>query len=224
VTRLVLVEDHQLVREGLRLLLEQEPEFEIAGEASSPEQALEQALAQRPDVILLDIALADDDAVPLIGLLRARAPASRILVLSMYADAETVRQALLAGAAGYLIKGASAADLVAAIHAVARGETFLHSAIAGVVLNDGLRWLRSGARLSPREREVVSLLGDGRTPGRIAETLGISVHTVRRHLANAADKVQVHGIVALRSYAVTHGFARHLAHSSARSDETPVAH
>jgi DNA-binding NarL/FixJ family response regulator len=147
VTRLVLVEDHQLVREGLRLLLEQEPEFEIAGEASSPEQALEQALEQRPDVILLDIALADDDAVPLIGLLRARAPASRILVLSMYADAETVRQALLAGAAGYLIKGASAADLVAAIHAVARGETFLHSAIAGVVLNDGLRWLRSGARL-----------------------------------------------------------------------------
>jgi DNA-binding NarL/FixJ family response regulator len=224
VTSVVLVEDHQLVREGLRLLLEQEPEFEITGEASSPEQALEQALAQHPDIILLDIALADDDAIPLIGLLRARAPSSRILVLSMYADAETVRQALLAGAEGYLVKGASRAELTAAIRAVKRGETFLHSAIAGVVLNDGLRWLRNGARLSPREREVVSLLGDGRTPGRIAETLGISVHTVRRHLANAADKVQVRGIVALRAYAVTHGFVRHLAHPSPRADEAPLAH
>ncbi len=222
--RIVLVEDHQLVREGLRLLLEQEPEFEIAGESASPEEAVEQALAQRPDLILLDIALADDDAIPLIGLLRARAPASRVLVLSMYADAETVRQALLAGAAGYLVKGASAVELTAAIRAVARGEIFLHSAIAGVVLNDGLRWLRTGAALSPREREVVSLLGDGRAPGRIAETLGISVHTVRRHLANAAEKLHVRGTAALRSYAVAHGFTRHLAHSSSRSDQAPPPH
>jgi DNA-binding NarL/FixJ family response regulator len=223
-TTVLLVEDHHLVREGLCLLLQRQPEFEIAGEASTCDEALAQALDRRPDVILLDIGLGDDDAIPLIGLLRDRAPESRVLVLSMYADAETVRQALLAGAAGYLVKGASASDLTAAIRAVTRGETFLHSAIAGVVLNDGLRWLRNGAQLSPREREVVSLLGDGRTPGRIAEALGISVHTVRRHLANAAEKLGVHGVVALRSYAVAHGFVRHLVHSHARSDEASLAH
>ncbi len=209
-TRILLVEDHVLVREGLRLLLDQEPGFEIVGEASTVEQAIERAIPARPDVILLDIALDDVDGVPLIGLLRTRLPASRILVLSMFADAETVRQALLAGAAGYVVKGASVYELTSAIRAVASGETFLHSAIAGVVLDDGLRWLRSGARLSPREREVVSLLGDGRSAGWIAEALGISVHTVRRHVANAGDKLNVRGTRALRSYAVGHGFARHL--------------
>lgn len=209
------------MREGLRLLLEQEAGFEIAGEAATVEQAIERAVAARPDVILLDIALADDDGVPLIGLLRARVPDSRILVLSMFADAETVRQAFLAGAAGYLVKGATVGDLTAAIHAVARGETFLHSAIAGVVLDDSLRWLRNGARLSPREREVISLLGDGRSPSTIAAALGISVHTVRRHVANAGEKLGVHGTRALRTYAIAHGFARHLL-SGQRVARTPI--
>ena len=210
-TRILLVEDHLLVREGLQLLLEREPDFTIVGEASTIDQAMERAVASRPDVILLDIGLSDEDGVPLIGLLHARLPGSRILVLSMFADGETVRQALLAGAAGYLIKGASARELTAAIRAIAAGETFLHSAIAGVVLDDGLRWLRSsGAGLSPREREVVSLLGDGRSPSSIAPALGISVHTVRRHLANAGDKLNLRGARQLRSYAIDHGFARHL--------------
>jgi DNA-binding NarL/FixJ family response regulator len=210
VTRILLVEDHELVREGLRLLLEQEPDFEIIGEASNVGQATDVALAQTPDVILLDIGLADEDGVPLIRVLAARAPASRILVLSMFADAETVRQALLAGAEGYLVKGASVRELTAAVRAVAAGGTFLHSAIAGVVLDDGLRWLRNGTPLSPREREVVSLLGDGRSPGWIAEALGISVHTVRRHVANAGEKLNVRGTGGLRSYAIGHGVARHL--------------
>jgi DNA-binding NarL/FixJ family response regulator len=210
VTRILLVEDHELVREGLRLLLEQEPDFEIIGEASNVGQATDVALAQTPDVILLDIGLADEDGVPLIRVLAARAPASRILVLSMFADAETVRQALLAGAEGYLVKGASVRELTAAVRAVAAGGTFLHSAIAGVVLDDGLRWLRNGTPLSPREREVVSLLGDDRSPGWIAEALGISVHTVRRHVANAGEKLNVRGTGGLRSYAIGHGVARHL--------------
>lgn len=209
-TRILLVEDHVLVREGLRLLLGQEPDFEIVGEASTVNHAIDCAISARPDVILLDIALADDDGIPLIGVLRARVPDARVLVLSMFADAETVRQSLLAGAAGYLVKGATVDELTAAIHAVALGGTFLHSAIAGVVLDDGLRWLRNGTRLSPREREVISLLGDGRSAGWIAGALGISVHTVRRHVANASEKLDVHGARALRSYAIAHGFARHL--------------
>jgi DNA-binding NarL/FixJ family response regulator len=210
VTGILLVEDHVLVREGLRMLLEQEPDFAIIGEASTVDEALDGAVATRPDVILLDIGLEDEDGVPLIRVLHARLPESRILVLSMFADAETVRQSLLAGAAGYLVKGASVRELAAAVRAVASGGTFLHSAIAGVVLDDGLRWLRNGAQLSPREREVVSLLGDGRSPSWIAGALGISVHTVRRHVANAGDKLNVRGTSGLRSYAVGHGFARHL--------------
>ena len=209
-TSILLVEDHVLVREGLRMLLEQEPDFAIIGEASTVDQAMDRAVAARPEVILLDIGLEDEDGVPLIRVLHARLPASRILVLSMFADAETVRQSLLAGAAGYLVKGASVRELTAAVRAVASGGTFLHSAIAGVVLDDGLRWLRNGAQLSPREREVVSLLGDGRSPSWIAGALGISVHTVRRHVANAGEKLNVRGTGGLRSYAIGHGVARHL--------------
>lgn len=209
-TRILLVEDHHLVREGLRLLLEQDASFEIVGEASTVDQAISRAVETRPDVILLDIGLHDEDGVPLIRLLRGRVPDSRILVLSMFADAETVRQSFLAGAAGYLVKGASVQDLTAAVRAVANGQTFLHSAIADVVLDDSLRWLRTGDQLSPREREIVSLLGDGRSPSWIAEALGISLYTVRRHVANAAEKLDVRGTRGLRMYAVAHGFARRL--------------
>lgn len=209
-TRILLVEDHHVVREGLRMLLEQEPAFSIVGEASCVDQALARAVETQPDVILLDIGLDDEDGVPLIRLLRGRVSRARILVLSMFADAETVRQSFLAGAAGYLVKGATVQDLTAAVRAVAAGHTFLHSQIAGVVLDDSLRWLRTGEQLSPREREIVSLLGDGRSPLWIAGALGISLHTVRRHVANAAEKLDVRGTRGLRMYAVGHGFARRL--------------
>ncbi len=209
-TRILLVEDHHVVREGLRMLLEQEPAFSIVGEASCVDQALARAVETQPDVILLDIGLDDEDGVPLIRLLRGRVSRARILVLSMFADAETVRQSFLAGAAGYLVKGATVHDLTAAVRAVVAGHTFLHSQIAGVVLDDSLRWLRTGEQLSPREREIVSLLGDGRSPLWIAGALGISLHTVRRHVANAAEKLDVRGTRGLRMYAVGHGFARRL--------------
>lgn len=209
-TRILLVEDHHVVREGLHMLLEQEPAFSIVGEASSVDQALARAVETQPDVILLDIGLDDEDGVPLIRLLRGRVSRARILVLSMFADAETVRQSFLAGAAGYLVKGATVHDLTAAVRAVVAGHTFLHSQIAGVVLDDSLRWLRTGEQLSPREREIVSLLGDGRSPLWIAGALGISLHTVRRHVANAAEKLDVRGTRGLRMYAVGHGFARRL--------------
>ncbi len=206
--RIVLVDDHPVVRDGLRLLLEQRAGMEVVGEAATRTAAIEVAIGTAPDVVVLDIGL-DDDGVPVIEALRARAPAARILVLSMYADAETVRQALLAGAAGYVVKGASADELIAGIHAVAAGRSFLHSAIADVVLDDGLHWLRAGeSPLSPREREVLGLLGGGRTASTIGRALGISTHTVRRHLSNAAGKIGLHGTRALVRYAIEHGIAR----------------
>lgn len=206
--RVLLVDDHPVVREGLRLVIQRDPRLSVAGESATREAALEAARSLRPDVIVLDVALGSEDGVPLIEALRACAPDARVLVLSMYDDAETVRQALLAGAAGYLVKGASSDELLAAIGAVAHGGRFLHSSIAGVVIEDGLRWLREGATLTPREREVVSLFADGQTASHIGGALGISVHTVRRHLANSAQKLGVQGRQALVSYAQDHGFAR----------------
>lgn len=206
--RTLLVDDHAVVREGLRLVLGQQPDISVVGEAADPSAAIQLAERLGPDVIVMDIALGPHDGVSAIEAVIARAPRARVLVLTMFQDAETLRQCLLAGAAGFVVKGAKSSDLVDAIRAINRGERYIHSSVVGLVVEDGLRWLREGSKLSPREREVLSLLGGGRTPAGIGETLGISVHTVRRHVANAAEKVGVQGSVALARYAREHGFAR----------------
>ena len=205
---MLIVDDHALVREGLRLLLEQHRDLEVVGDAGTASEAVERAATIHPHVILMDVGLGAEDGVPVIGVLRSRVPQSRVLILSMFADAETVRQTLLAGAAGYVVKGAGAEELIAAIRAVAAGGTYLHSSIAGIVLDDGLRWLRDAAPLTPREREVLSLLASGRSAEIIGRALGISTHTVRRHLANTAEKLGLHGRPALVQYAERHGVAR----------------
>ena len=159
--RILLVEDHPVVREGLRLLLERQSDLAVVGETGRAPEAIALAAELAPDVVLMDIGLGSDDGVPVIESIRSRVATTRILVLSMFVDGETVRQALLAGAGGYVVKGASADEVVAAIRAVAAGRSYLHSSIASVVLDDSLRWLRAGAPLSPlspREREVLSLL------------------------------------------------------------------
>ncbi|HEU4673430.1 MAG TPA: response regulator transcription factor [Candidatus Limnocylindrales bacterium] len=207
-TSIVLVDDHPVVREGLGLVLGQQPDLVVVGEAWDIASAVDLAGRFEPDVVVMDIALGSEDAVSAIGPIVARAPRTKVLVLTMFHDAETVRQCLLAGAAGFVVKGARGSDVVDAIRAVARGERYIHSAVAGLVVEDSLRWLRDGAALSPREREVLSLLGGGHSPAGIGETLGISVHTVRRHLANAAAKLDVHGLPGLVGYARKHGLAR----------------
>jgi DNA-binding NarL/FixJ family response regulator len=206
--RTMLVDDHAVVREGLRLVLGQQADLTVVGEAGGPGEAIDLAGRVRPDVIVMDIALGRQDGVAGIEAILARVPEARVLVLTMFQDAETLRQCLLAGAAGFVVKGANASDLVDAIRAVHRGERYVHSSVVGLVVDDSLRLWRDGAGLSRREREVLSLLGGGRTPARIGEALGISVHTVRRHLTNTAAKVGVRGSHGLAGYARDHGFAR----------------
>ena len=178
--------------------------FTVVGEASNPAEAF--ALVERtaPDVALVDLSLGEADAIPLLRGLGVRYPGTRTLVLTMHDDGETVRQAFLAGASGYLVKGAARADLLAAVRAVARGERYVHSAVAGTMLDDSLRWLRKGEVLSPREREVLRLIAGGRTAVEASALLGISVHTVRRHVANLATKLGVRGRAALVRYALEH--------------------
>ena len=207
VIRVALVDDHHLIREGLRLVLEGEPGFEIVGEAADHASAVELVVAEHPDVLLLDLTFPEGDAIPLLRTLRTRQPDLRVIVLTMHSDPETVRQALAAGAAGYLVKGAQSRELIEAIRAVARGDRYLHSSVTGAVVEDSIRWFEAGA-MSVREREVLSLLAAGRSPAQIAEALDISVHTVRRHLANVSEKLGVKGMNALTRYAIRNGLDR----------------
>lgn len=207
VIRVALVDDHHLIREGLRMVLLGEDGFEIVGEASDHASAIELVAAHKPHVLVLDLTFPEGDAMPLLRELRARHPWLRIVVLTMHSDPETVRQALAAGAAGYMVKGAQSRELVEAIRAVARGDRYLHSSVTNAVVEDSIRWFEAGT-MSAREREVLSLLASGQSAGQIAKSLDISVHTVRRHLANVSTKLGIRGMNALTRYAIRNGLAR----------------
>ena len=202
--RVGIVDDHALVREGLRLILETQPDLEVIGEASDDAGAFALASQQRPNIMLVDLTLDGADGVGLIRDLAARHPSIRLIAVTMHHHEETVRQAFLAGAAGYVVKGAASADLLAALRAVANNQHYVHPVVASVVVIDSLRWLRQSDRLSTREIEVLRLVTSGRTAAEAGDALGISAHTVRRHLSNMATKVGVHGRVALTRYAVEH--------------------
>jgi DNA-binding NarL/FixJ family response regulator len=205
--RVGLADDHQLIREGLRHIFQGDPNFVVVGEAGDHATALELVASERPDVLLLDLTFPEGDALPLLRRLRASHPEVRVVVLTMHADPETVRQAVAAGAAGYLVKGAKSKELIEAILAVARGERYLHSSVTGTIVEDSIRWFESG-RMSLREREVLSLLASGQAPAQIARALDISIHTVRRHIANLSAKLGVRGTNALTRYAIRNGLAR----------------
>ena len=205
--RIGLIDDHHLVREGLRLVLTARG-MDVVGESPNVEGAFELVDERSPDVILLDLSLGDGDGIALLRELKARNPGLRVVVVTMHRDPETVRQALLAGASGYLVKGAHSLDLVDSIEAVMRGERYLHSSVAGIVVDDSLRWLQSGSVVTAREREILGLLAADMGPAEVGRRLGISPHTVRRHIANLSEKLGVRGTSALVQYAIREGFTR----------------
>ncbi len=202
--RIGIVDDHALVREGLRLILEAQPDMDVVGDASDAAGAISMAALRKPDIMLVDLTLDGSDGVALVRDLTVEHPLIRVIAVTMHHHEETVRQAFLAGAAGYVVKGAASADLVAALRAVANNQHYVHPVVASIVVVDSLRWLRQADRLSPREIEVLRLVTAGRTAVETGRALGISAHTVRRHLSNMASKVGVHGRVALTRYAVEH--------------------
>lgn len=206
--RIALADDHHLVREGLRLVLSRVEGFEVVGDAATHEDALDLVSAAQPDVLLLDLTFPEGDALPLLRALLAQHQNLRVLVLTMHRDSETVRQALAAGAAGYLVKGARTSELVEAIIAVCRGERYLHSSVTATIVDDSIRSFRGGASVSAREREILSLIASGHAPAEVARMLGISVHTVRRHVANVSAKLGLRGTTALVRYAIRNGLVR----------------
>jgi two-component system response regulator NreC len=202
-----LIEDHHLVREGLRLVLTTNG-FDVVGESPNIEGAFALVEEHLPDVILLDLSLVDGDGVSLLRELHVRSPQTHVVVVTMHRDPETVRQALLAGADGYVVKGAHSSELIDAIQAVMRGERYLHSSVTSVIVEDSIRWLQSGGVLTAREREILGLLASSLALAEIGKRLGISPHTVRRHVANLSDKLGTRGTAALVRYAIREGLVR----------------
>ena len=205
--RVGLVDDHHLLREGLRLILDAHA-IDVVGESSSAAGSFELIDRESPDVLLLDVTLPDGDGVSLLREIHARYPGLHVIVLTMHRDPETVRQSLLAGADGYVVKGARPGELIEAIEAVLRGDRYLHSSVTSFVVDDSLRWLSSGTTLTAREREILSLLGAGLTTAQVGRQLGISPHTVRRHIANLTGKLGVRGIAGLVQYSIREGLSR----------------
>jgi DNA-binding NarL/FixJ family response regulator len=205
--KVALVDDHHLFREGLRLVLTARG-IDVVGECPSSAGVFELVARERPDVMLLDLSLADADGITLLRELRSRCPELQVIVVTMHRDPETVRQALRGGAAGYIVKGAHSTDLYEAIDAVMRGERYLHSSITRMVVDDSLRWFDSDTVLTAREREIVSLLAGGSGPSDVGRRLGISPHTVRRHIANLSIKLGTRGTAAIVNYAIREGLVR----------------
>ena len=200
--RVAIVDDHALVREGLRLIVDRQPDMEVVGEANAPAAALDLAAEVGPHVMLVDLTLGGDDGVSLLRDLHARHADIRLVAVTMHHHDETVRQVFLAGAAGFVVKGAASEELLRAIRAVANNQNYVHPVVASTVVVDSLRWLRQSDRLSPREIEVLRHLSAGHTAVETGRALGISAHTVRRHVANMATKIGVRGQVALTRYAI----------------------
>lgn len=204
---ILLVDDHAVLRAGLRLLFDGQPDLRVIGEAEDVRTAVVQATTLQPDLILLDLSLTGSSGLAAIPALRAVAPHSRILVLTMHDDEGYVRQALAAGANGYVLKRAADAELIAAIRAVLRGELYIHPALTRQLLEDLLPQtpaLNPWESLSEREREVLLLVARGYTAAEIAEQLSLSPKTVETYRTRGMEKLGLRSRAALVQYALNH--------------------
>ena len=207
--RVVLVEDHHLVRQGIRALLERAHDIQIIGEAEDGYEAVELVKRLAPDVLVMDIAMPRLNGLQAIEEIQTLDVATQVIVLSMYDDEILVRRALSSGAKGYLLKSSVAEELALAIRAASRGETYLSPAIAGCVVGEFLKQKADepptlADQLTPREHEVLQLIAEGHTNTAIAGMLGVGVRTVERDRANLMSKLNVHDLAGLMRVAIQH--------------------
>ena len=209
--RVLIADDHAIVRDGLQQLLKNRQDMEVAGEAEDGHQALERAKALRPDVVLLDIAMPRLSGIEVIGLIRSAVPDSQVVVLSMHAKETYVQQALAAGALGYVLKASPSQDILDAIKAAQRGEYFLSSRLQAEVIGKYLKAqqsvpsVRSYDLLSEREQQVFRLVAQGRSTNQIADILCVSPKTVEKHRTSLMSKLNVHDRLDLLKYAIKIG-------------------
>jgi DNA-binding NarL/FixJ family response regulator len=206
--RVLLADDHALVRAGLRSLLNGMPGVEVVAEASDGAEALELALRERPDVVLMDIAMKGMGGLEATTRLRAELPQAKVIILSMHASEEYVLQALRAGAAAYLIKDAATAELELALKSVARGENYLSPAISRQVVDGYVQRVGAAADadpLTPRQRDVLRRIAEGRSTKQIAFELNLSVKTVETHRAQIMERLSIRDVAGLVRYAMRSG-------------------
>ncbi len=207
--RTMLAEDHALVRAGIRALLKAMPDVEVVAEAADGREAVALARRHRPDVVLMDIAMPGLNGLDAAGMLAKDVPGVRVLVLSMHAQEEYVRRALRMGATGYVLKGADPAELEQAVRTVARGEVYLASEVSKRVLDDYRNRLAHEAHpldsLSPRQREILQLIAEGRSTKDIAHLLALSVKTVETHRSHVMARLDIYDIPGLVRFAIRVG-------------------
>jgi DNA-binding NarL/FixJ family response regulator len=210
-TKVLLVDDHTLFREGIRALLSAEPDIEVVGEAADGKQAIELAEKVSPDIVVMDLVMPGMNGMQAAQQLHDTHPDIKILILSMYDDDEYIYQILRAGASGYVLKRAASDDLLRAIREVESGGSALHPAVAAKLLKDYVRKSRSteqkdaGSILTARESEVLKLVAEGYTNQQIADMLGLGRKTVDTHRTNIMRKLDLHDVTALVKYALKQG-------------------
>jgi DNA-binding NarL/FixJ family response regulator len=208
----LVVDDHTLVRAGIRSLLQKIAGVEVVGEASDGREALRLAGAYRPDVVLMDIAMPGLNGLDATARLVKKLPGVNVIILSMHVNEEYILQALRAGATGYMLKGADTAELEIAIKAVARGETYLHPMVSKHVVADYIKRVSGETTsfevLTPRQREILQLIVDGYSTKKIARTLRISVKTVETHRMQLMERLDIYDIAGLVRYAIRVGLVR----------------
>jgi two-component system response regulator NreC len=207
--RIVLADDHTLVRDGLRRVIEAEADFKVVGEAANAAATIAEVAAQRPDILLLDVSMPGGGGIAALDEIRKASPATRILVLTMHEDPAYLRVALVSGASGFLLKHAAGRELVTAIRAVLQGRTYVDPTLAGVALHEALRPAQlahetASDRLSPRETQVLRDLALGFTNKEVAERLAVSIKSVETYRARLFEKLGLERRADLVRYAIAH--------------------
>jgi DNA-binding NarL/FixJ family response regulator len=209
--RILLADDHTVMRNGLKLLLERQPNFEVVGEAADGRQAVELAAHTKPDVVVMDVAMPHLNGVEAARQIAARSPQTAIAILSMHSDESYVIRSLKAGARAYLLKDSAEADLISAIHAIMEGKSFFSPAVRRILKEDYVHQLAEmGAEdsyelLTNREREVLQLVAEGKSNKEVANLLNLSLYTVETHRTHILQKLNLHSVPELILYAVRKG-------------------
>ena len=207
--RILLADDHAMLRDGVRMVLEAHPGFEVVGAADNGQDAVRLAEELQPDIAVLDVAMPEINGLEATRAIREACPNTAIVILSMHEGEEYLREALRAGASGYVLKRAAAKELVGAIQAVRRGESYLDPALTRTLISDYVRQVERSDEtpdsLTDRELEVLTLVAEGLTNRQIALKLNISIKTVQTHRANLMDKLNLHDRTELVRYAIRRG-------------------
>ena len=211
-TRVLVVDDHAIVRQGLRAILDAEPDMQVVGEAADGREAVRKAISLQPEVIIMDVSMPRMNGLEATARIAKAHPAIHIVALTMHSSEEYVYSLLKAGARAYLLKESVSSDLVEAIHAVIGGGTYLHPAISTKVIDGYLRRPPRAQEgmldvLSPREREILQLIAEGHTNKEIAGLLDLAVKTIENHRTRIMDKLEIHNVAGLTRYAIGHGIA-----------------